>query len=541
MAELIGKNMNSKYQEGFSTLEILIAFAVLITTIVAVTLVVFGNQSISSDSQTNDEALYLAQQQLEDARSLRGYASYDSIITSVPASVSFPYTKQLIVPDPPISDCIKQIISQIRWSNRTRSLKVQLSTLLSNPQKSQDISSDCNTIAHSSDDFRKPKSLNHSNLNIDGHTSGIDVQSKIAFITTTTAGNNKDDFYIVDVTDFQNPAKRGHADLSDNLQDIDVAGNFAYIANDETEGSGQLQVVDVNSLDLPNPVASVSLPGVSGSCPYTCPGGRSIFYFKGKVFIGTHRLVGAAKHEFHVYDVATSPCSPSAPCWLGSLKIDHNVNDIVVRNQIISGANKTIAYLATSSDAGEIIILDVTNCDQSVCTISQLSSFNAKNSDDTDSDKNGTTLYVIGNKLFLGRERATGPKERDLFILDITNPALLSAASSQNCDTAPSLPVLGCRKLNLNSSSSHDILVSGIRVTGNLVFLGTSDPNNPFEAWDISSLPSLVRQELPGCAINFSTYVTSLDYENNLIYVGVDGGDNVIIIKPTGGISGACS
>ena len=63
-AQSIGK----KYVNGFATLEILIAFAVLILSISAVILLAFGNQSIIVDSRTNSEALYKAQKMLEEAR-----------------------------------------------------------------------------------------------------------------------------------------------------------------------------------------------------------------------------------------------------------------------------------------------------------------------------------------------------------------------------------------------------------------------------------------------------------------------------------------
>lgn len=46
-AQLIGR----KFNRGFATLEILIAFAVLILCIGAVIMVSFGNQSIAVDSQ----------------------------------------------------------------------------------------------------------------------------------------------------------------------------------------------------------------------------------------------------------------------------------------------------------------------------------------------------------------------------------------------------------------------------------------------------------------------------------------------------------
>jgi len=65
--ELIGKKYNNI--KGGSTLEILIAFLIISLSIGAVTMLSFSNQSVAVDSETNNEALYKAQQMLEKARS----------------------------------------------------------------------------------------------------------------------------------------------------------------------------------------------------------------------------------------------------------------------------------------------------------------------------------------------------------------------------------------------------------------------------------------------------------------------------------------
>ena len=62
-AQLTGKDIR-----GLATLEILIAFAVLILCISAVIMVAFDNQSLAVDLQTNNEAVSKAQAILEKAR-----------------------------------------------------------------------------------------------------------------------------------------------------------------------------------------------------------------------------------------------------------------------------------------------------------------------------------------------------------------------------------------------------------------------------------------------------------------------------------------
>src|SRR3989344_5566093 len=69
-----------KSSAGFSTLEILIAFGVLIMAVTAVILVIFGNQSVAVDTETNSEALSKATISLEEARAT-SRQSYNSLIS----------------------------------------------------------------------------------------------------------------------------------------------------------------------------------------------------------------------------------------------------------------------------------------------------------------------------------------------------------------------------------------------------------------------------------------------------------------------------
>ena len=67
---MITNNLNPiTYQDGIATMEILIAMVVLVLALTAVIMVLFGGQSLTTDAQTNHEALYIAQEEIEDVRS----------------------------------------------------------------------------------------------------------------------------------------------------------------------------------------------------------------------------------------------------------------------------------------------------------------------------------------------------------------------------------------------------------------------------------------------------------------------------------------
>jgi len=505
-------------------LEILIALAIAVLTITAVILVSFGGQSLAIDSQTSSEALHKAQEILDQALET-SRNSFDSVVNSSGVWVNgITYSTSTIISNE--TQCGKQISVNVAWDEEhNRHATTTLTSLLTNVPLMLGLGGDCSTVPPGPTDWQKPNKLNVNVSGMEGSGTAIDVLNKIIFLTSKTTGSNKDDFFIIDATNVSSPIKKGFLDLSDGaggdgLEDIDVAGNYAFVANDEKKSTKQLKVVDVSNLNLPTLVNESSLSGASGTCPNTCPGGRSIYYYDKKIYMGTHRMVAAGAGEFQIFDVS----DPTAPVWLGKKGgtalgdiVDHNINDIAVREQIVGGVSRTYAYLATSDDSGELIILNVTNPGSIPDPIGTVDTGSVVNLGGTGAgDLDATKLYIIGNRAYVGRERATG-SDRDFYILDISNPTAVT--------------VIGSVKLGLNSTGSA---ISGIKVSGNLAFIGTTDPNDPFEVWNVSDPATPTRWDT--CPINFSTFVTDIEFENNLIYTSMDAvGHNPKILEPTGG------
>src|SRR3989344_2893867 len=143
-AQLTGKNKKGLVlclSKGFSTLEILIAFAVLILCITAVILVVFGNQSVAVDTQTNIEAISKAKALLEKARA-DSREDFESIETSSEINDDI-YKKQLVVPLASITDCGKDIQSIVNWNVGSRILRVDFTSHIVNLALALAIGGDC--------------------------------------------------------------------------------------------------------------------------------------------------------------------------------------------------------------------------------------------------------------------------------------------------------------------------------------------------------------------------------------------------------------
>jgi type II secretory pathway pseudopilin PulG len=99
--------MKKATQKGFSTLEIVIAFAVMTLSMTAIIMVAFGNQTSAIDTELAQRGLYVAQKRLEEAAAslLTDFGS----VQSEAAAISFDsiYDTQIEVND--ISPCVKEV------------------------------------------------------------------------------------------------------------------------------------------------------------------------------------------------------------------------------------------------------------------------------------------------------------------------------------------------------------------------------------------------------------------------------------------------
>src|SRR3989338_2463117 len=140
--QLIGRKLNNK--GGFATLELLIAFTILILCMGGVIMVSgfneyhsgvgdvsFENQSITIDSQTNNEAISKAQALLEKARA-DSRLDFGSVVTTPIANddIYKIYKTQIIIDPASVTQCGKDVQSSVSWTAGSRPLNVNFSTHL---------------------------------------------------------------------------------------------------------------------------------------------------------------------------------------------------------------------------------------------------------------------------------------------------------------------------------------------------------------------------------------------------------------------------
>lgn len=477
--------------KGSSTLEILIAFAILTLSLTALISVVFGNRSVTLDTEANTDALYAAQQALEYQRAV---AASDYLAASSTDGITtinnFDYPTTVTVED--LTPCKKQVTSSIDWSNSPlRPQKVELSTFLTDIIGALMLGGDC--FLEASDKlWDNPQRFASDKLD-PGKTTSIDVLDRIAYLgmdkapylaiadTADASLGQTDGLFVEFDNGFNNNGK-----VLSEIRDIDVfevdGGLYALVAT--ASSTAPFAIIDVTDINNPVLVAKRSLNGVNpaGSQPF----GYRVYYYDLHAYIVTRETDGP---ELHIFDVS----DPSNPTELGSEELNTTTNDFLVRDGI--------AYFADESDArGELLAYDVSDpsaVDEIAGARTNLSG-----------DENGASLALIGNKLYFGRETVAGGPE--LYVFDVSDTPTVSGG----------LPSLGTPQ-----EIGSDVL--SIAIAGKFAFLATSKTKEEFQVWRVSnaSVFTLVKR------YNFGNIVAGgLDYEPDFVYTTGNASPNFQIL-----------
>ena len=484
----------SKTQSGIATLEMLIALTILVLSITAVILLVFGGQSVTADTQTNNEALYKAQELLERARALS--REDFNLVNPVPATNDDIYQKSVDVETLP--DFLpKRLTSNVTWTgDHNRQLSITLSTLLTSPSGYNN-GLFCNSVLTNPGGWKNPIHYEHESTDLVDQASGnnsdglgisdLAVLNQRIYIAADAVANNNDNFYISSLPNdpIQWPAHQGYMGSVDTNQDgsgglaavvtapIDNK-IYAFVANTSSVASkGQLQIIDVTS---PTPtgwnpaITRYTLPTVS-----TTKLGSSIFYSNGYIYLGLTATANGGT-EFNVIDVGGGglPASPTNPIRKGGYFVGNTVNSIFVRGDY--------AYIATPNTENMTII------DISVPTDPQ----RVGGSPSLVGGNNGESVYAVGTNVYLGRTFGSN----EFYILNATDLANVSITGTQDVGTG--------------SQTS----VNGLAVRDYLAFFMTKAQ---FQVWNISSPGSITPWTSDNTTNSFLTFSDFISGNGNSI------------------------
>ncbi|MBY0539272.1 hypothetical protein K2P56_02455 [Patescibacteria group bacterium] len=474
-------------KRGFLTVEVVIALAVFTIIMSSAVLLSFNGQTAGLDTELTKETVYQAQSSSQTDLQLASVATGFNALSST-VNVNAGYTRTVTNSSP----CLK--ITDTSFSTSTeknRALSAGIVSAVASIQNALALGGGCDPFPPSTE-WDNPDSLGSVDVSgADG--TGVDAQwfngHRYAFVTADPSSGGNEDFYVFGVDDPENPTDPavGELNTGNGLYGIDVAGQYAYVIQNDNED--QLQVIDISDPANPSVAAELTLAGVDGSGSY--PEGWSIAYYDERVYIGLRETAGP---EFHVIDVS----NPQVPVQLGSLEVTHNINDIVVSGNY--------AYLATSADYGELVIIDISN-PASLSLPPNFSTpgtmnmkFNARTHAATpaESTEDGWSVDVAGGIAYLGRARVNGSTERDYYVLDVSTPS--------------SVALLGSLKMGLGPNSE----VSDTKVRGRFAYLSTTDSNEPFFVLNIEDSANPVVQST--CGLNFSQVTRGLAYLDNYVF-----------------------
>lgn len=475
---------------GWSTLELLIALAVIMVVLVPATQVVLGNTEFARDTRFSQAALVMANHNSENAvREL--HTDWDSATTAYDStSDALPDEKSETMTITDISECLKEVTSTLGWDNSPiRPGMAGITTLVTNPDEVRKLLGNCNTTPPSGG-WDQPTSYGAIDFSpAGGKALDIDVvkrgSQRIAFIASSYSATSKPDLMVVDVSDPVAPSLISDLDLGVDLNAIVVAGDYLYgAAEDNTD-----QLVVVNVSDLSNPVReiSLSLPGVDSAGSY--PEGRAIAFYDDVVYIGTWETAGP---EFHAIDVS----SPTTPVALDSIELTHSVKHMVAVNGH--------AYLATTADTAELMVVDISDPTDLSDPVSDGTVFDVRGTDGiTGSARNGSAVYVLGDKAYLGREGSgqNDDDEHEYFVLDVSDPSLITK--------------LGSLELNLKT----DEKVVSLAVVGPYGFIVSDDTNIGFQVWNITDPANIVAPSSCDNLYNYPEKPTALDFMDDYGFV----------------------
>ncbi len=475
---------------GFSLIELLIAMAIATMTMAGVVIFIGGDQTMGTDAVVHVEALHKAQDLIEKAAA-QARVDYSSVATSsaVECVSGICYTKSVSLPASYATQCTQTVVGTVSWTGeQNRALSIAATTSIANIAEMLALGGACDS-APPTKNWNPPITFASSNFN-PGKPTGLDVLDKIVYMSADKAPF----LYIADTTTAvlgQSSGlfiSTGAFNAGAQLNDIRVAkyGASVYAFAAKDAATNQLMVIDVTNRNSPTIAATASLAGVSGSEPEAF----RVYYFDKRVYVITKRTAGP---EFHVFDVS----NPVAPVELGTgYELNRTVESLVITRKTVAGVSRLYAYMAADLDSRELTVLDVT-------TPSAITEI-AYAAQDLPGNQDGSSLYVIADRLYFGRlSTLSGP---ELYVFNVASPST-------------GIGILGSREIGAD--------VRGVAVSGRLAFLATSQANNEFKVY--ASDPATLTPV--NTNFNFPNLIENgVRYSNDFVYVASAGNDALRIL-----------
>jgi hypothetical protein len=482
---------------GFSTLEIVIALALMVTIIVGAVSANVSSQYWILTSRVGEEALYKAKMQMEILRAraqsdfqiassteLQKLVVQDDAADTLCASGGLCYYTVFNVTD--VSSCLKYVETLVSWrlGERYGTTSMALPTYFTNNNEMIAKGGDCRVSELQGSWLSGSLGVIGSQIVPPLFSTAVDVFGEHVYVTSSSSPQLA--VYSTPTNVGLNPLLVGSSSVYkrrinaiDVVRDMGTGRTYAYVM--QHASTSQLAVVDVTDIAHPLPILQKSLSGITLGSSF--PQGWRVTAYGNRLYVTTRETAGP---EFHVFDITI----PSLAYEIvgSTINLNRTVNDMIVREQVVGGMMRRYVYLATSAALKELSVYDVTN-DVPV----EVASFNLPGTEDASS------LYLTGNRLYLGRKSGSG---NELYMFDV--PSLL-----QGIGTPLATSEVG--------ADVHTLTGSGL-----LLYLGTSKSGSEFQVWSKDELTWSTSVSNAG-RISFMNipHITPLGIDSSLDYLYV--------------------
>ncbi len=415
--------------DGFSTIELLIALTLMTIILTGALQSVWGNQYWLMTATTAHEAMQknkmiMHSLQVLSQQNFQQVSSTPSLFSVNPDDPSnqeclnggLCYQTEAKVKD--ISSCAKTISVDVRWQLGLRypTSTITTNTYVANPKEIGAVGGDCLVVAPlgswGEDNLSTGAVVPQTPLG----TTGIDVLGNYMYVSSMLSPYLR--VFKISSDPAVLPQLVGSSTGADiRLNDIDVIRDFstgrlyAYVTQHST--SSQLAVYDVTDPTVPTLLVQLPLFNVASNGSF--PQGWRVFVYGEKLYVVSRETTGP---ELHIFSLI----NPRLPIEIPSAVVNLNrtVNDMVVRDEKVGNTIHRFLYLAASADLKEVGVYDVTN------TIPiEVAAINLAGTADASS------LFLTGNTLYIGRKSSSAPELYALDALKLTTGAFTLQGSSE--------------------------------------------------------------------------------------------------------------
>ncbi len=416
--------------KGQTTLEALIALAIFVVTIATVATVYFGSQSAVVDARLNNQALYLARQDLEEARAA-ARDDFDSLVSS--QTTTGLYLRETIVED--LSTYNKKVTSRVSWQiDPLRPQEVTLVTHITDWKSVVPIAGSCNP-GPLSGNWTAPQVIGSGDLGPGNQGTDVVVSLPYVYVSGTASASAKPDIFVFDVSNPASPQLVASRDTGPRgINSLFLKGNYLYAAS--SNDSKELIIFDISNPVNITEIGSINLEGSAG--------GLSVSAFSNVAAVG--RREGSTA-ELYFIDVS----NPALPAVITSFETGGDVNDL--------NATETRLYAAIKKDNRDLGIFNISSPTNPTLVVYH---------DIAEADDALSIAFQKPRYVFLGDE------EDNFFILEIVDDLTVTIRSVFE------IP---------GDGDIYDMVC----VQGDLAFLATKESNQEFSIVNIEDFDNPVQ------------------------------------------------